>query len=89
MLNGVNINLINPNLKVKADGETDEINITLMMILGIFIGAVLGAAAIILPFLLEEATVWLILLAAAAVYFGVNACVFAFTAKKRYNRIEI
>ena len=89
VLNGVNINLINPNLKVKADGETDEINITLMMILGIFIGAVLGAAAIILPFLLEEAEVWLILLAAAAVYFGVNACVFAFTAKKRYNRIEI
>lgn len=89
VLNGVNINLGNPNLKVRADGETDEINITLMMILGIFLAALYGAAAIILPFVLDTVFVWLILLAAALVYFGVNALVFAFTAKKRYERIEI
>lgn len=89
VFNGININLVNPNLKVKADGETDEINITLMMILGIFISAILGAAAIILPFLMKELFAWLILLGAVVVYATVNALVFAFTAKKKYTRIEI
>ena len=92
VFNGFNLNLANPNLKPKANGETEEINITYMLLIGLFIAALMGACAIIYPRVdVEKGALWayLIILGAALVYAAVNILVFWFTAEKQYRQIEI
>ena len=92
VFNGFNLNLANPNLKPKANGETEEINITYMLLIGLFIAALMGACAIIYPRVdVEKGALWayLIILGAALVYAAVNILVFWFTAEKKYRQIEI
>lgn len=88
VLNGINLNLANPNLKLKASGETDEINITVMMLLGLLIAGILGAVSIITPFFLEMTYMYLILAAPVIIYSLINILVFVFTAVKKYHKIE-
>ena len=88
VLNGLNLNVANPNVKPKANGEIDEINVSFMMFIGVFISAAAGALAIILPFFWDIAWVYLLLAGVALVYAGVNLIVFILTASKRYARIE-
>lgn len=88
VLNGLNLNVANPNVKPKANGEIDEINVSFMMFIGVFISAAAGALAIILPFFWDIVWVYLLLAGVALVYAGVNLIVFILTASKRYARIE-
>ena len=88
VLNGLNLNLANPSIRVRSDGGFNEANVTLMMVIGLFLSAAVGIAAIVLPFFIAE---WLAYLAAAAVallYAGANFAVFWLTAQKKYAAVE-
>ena len=90
VFNGVNLNLVNPNLKPKANGEAEEINVTIMLVIGLIIAALFGVASIVLPRVMEnyKAVTYLIIIATAAIYSLVNVLVFWFTANKKYRKIE-
>ncbi len=89
VFNGINLNVANPNLKPKANGEPEEINITYMLLIGLAISAVLGACALILPRTSVGATAtFLIGAAVAVVYAAVNVLVFWFTVDRKYRKIE-
>lgn len=89
VLNGLNLNLANPNMKQKANGETDEINISITMLLGLFLSAILGFACIIIPFFAPMWVAYILILGLAVIYAGVNAIVFFKTCEKKYSKIEV
>lgn len=86
--NGLNLNLANPNLKLKANGEADEINITIMMVIGLVITIIVGALGLILSFMLAAWKVYLILSAIVIAYAVINVVIFIKTTEKRYAAIE-
>lgn len=86
--NGLNLNLANPNLKLKASGEADEINITVMMVIGLLISLLTGALGLILSFFLAAWKVYLILFAIVIVYAVINIVIFLLTAEDKYTAIE-
>ena len=91
VFNGINLNLANPNLKPKANGEAEEINITYMLLIGLFVAAILGACSIIFPKTPEiggTLVAYLIAVAVPFVYSVINMLVFWFTADKKYRKIE-
>ncbi len=90
VFNGINLNLANPNLKPKANGEVDEINITYMLMIGLVIAAILGACSIIFPRMesLGNIPTYLICIAIAFVYAAINLIVYWFTVNKKYKNIE-
>ncbi len=87
VFNGINLNLANPNLKYKASGEIDEINITVMMLLGFILSAIIGAGAIALPFIIDFVWTYVIVFAVVIVYLLINVLVFIFTANKKYRML--
>lgn len=89
VFNGLNLNLANPNLRLKVNGESDEINIIIMMLLGIVISALLGAGNIIAPFFLPRWAIHLITASAVLIYAGINILIFFLTADKKYRNIEL
>ncbi len=91
VFNGINLNLVNPNLKPKANGEPEEINITYMLLIGIVVAAVFGMAGILLPRIIEIGNwaTYLIIIGVAIVYSIINVLVFWFTAEKKYRKIEV
>ncbi len=91
VFNGINLNLSNPNLKPKANGEVEEINITYMLLIGFAIAAILGATTLIFPRIFEGGAAWAYgaSVGIAVVYAVVNMLVFWFGADKKYRRIEI
>ncbi len=91
VFNGINLNLANPNLKPKANGEAEEINITYMLLIGLVVAALLGALCIILPDGAGSGTTaaYLIAVAIVAFFTAVNFVVFWFTADKKYRKIEV
>ncbi len=91
VFNGVNLNLANPNLKPKANGEAEEINITYMLMIGLAVAAVLGACCLIFPKMPQGGivTAYLVALAVAFVYAAINVFVFWFTANRKYAKIEV
>ncbi len=90
VFNGINLNLVNPNLKPKANGEAEEINITYMLLIGLVIAGGLGACCIIFPKIYEngKALAYLVALSVSAVYAAVNFLVYWFTVDKKYRKIE-
>ena len=90
VFNGINLNLANPNLKPKANGEAEEINITYMLLIGLAIAAILGAISIIFPKTFENGATaaYLVSVGIAAVYTAINVLVFWFTVDKKYRKIE-
>ncbi len=91
VFNGINLNLANPNLKPKANGEAEEINITYMLLIGLVLAALLGAASIILPKAVEAsgtAIAYAVVVGTSCVYALINFLVFWFTADKKYKNIE-
>lgn len=88
VLNGLNRNLKKPNIRLRSDGEINEINITVVMLIGILISAAAGLAAIIIPFFVDISIVYMLLVALAAVYAAVHLILFLVTANGRYGLIE-
>ena len=90
VFNGININLANPNLKPKANGEAEEINITYMLMIGLLIAAAFGMCGILMPRATANGNLYayLINIGAALVYAVINFLVFWFTANKKYRKIE-
>ncbi len=90
VFNGINLNLANPNLKPKANGETEEINITYMLLIGLVIAAGLGTASIIFPRTYDRGALiaYLFCVGVGFVYALINVLVFCFTADKKYRNIE-
>ncbi len=91
VFNGINLNLANPNLKPKANGEAEEINITFMLLIGLVVAAVLGTCGIVLPRVIEKGDVLTYLVCGALVmtYAVINVLVFCFTVEEKYRRIEV
>lgn len=91
VFNGTNLNLINPNIKPKANGEPEEINVTYMLMIGFLISALFGALSLVLPKYIEAGTiiVYFVIIGIALVYALVNFLVFYFTANKKYRKIEV
>ncbi len=91
VFNGINLNLANPNLKPKANGEAEEINIIFMLMIGLAVAAVLGASSLILPKVpqIGMLAAYLVALAVAFVYAAINIAVFCFTAERKYRKIEV
>ncbi len=91
VFNGINLNLANPNLKPKANGEAEEINIAYMLMIGLFVASLLGACSLVLPKLPQGGTTMAYCAAAAVafVYAAVNFFVFRFTADRKYGKIEV
>lgn len=88
VLNGFNLNLKRPNIFKRTDGDVDETNVTVMMIIGIALSAVMGGSTIIISFSQPVWITYCILFALVAIYFAVNAAVFFATADKKYRSIE-
>ena len=88
VLNGLNLNLANPSIRVRSDGGFNEANVTLMMVIGLFLSAAVGIAAIVLPFFIVEWLAYLVAAAVALLYAGANFAVFWFTAQKKYAAVE-
>ncbi len=90
VFNGVNLNLANPNLKPKANGEPEEINITYMLLIGLVLAALMGAGSIILPKVevLGAVGTYLLAVLLAVVYSAINILVFRVTANRKYQKIE-
>ncbi len=90
VFNGINLNLANPNLKPKANGEAEEINITYMLLIGLALAALIGAGSVIFPKILENGALaaYLTSVFVALAYTAVNTLVFWFTADKKYRKIE-
>ena len=90
IFNGININLANPNLKPKANGEAEEINIAYMLIIGLFIAAIFGTFSILLPKVVDrgELYAYLIGIGLGLIYAVINFVVFWLTAKNKYRKIE-
>lgn len=88
---GINLNLVNPNLKLKANGDVEEINITYMLFIGFGLAAMLGACCLIFPRIFENGTFWAYFtaLGVSAIYMIVNFTVFWFTVNKKYEHIEM
>lgn len=90
VFNGFNLNLVNPNLKPKANGEAEEINLTFMLFIGLFISAIFGMICIILPKVsIQIEIVYILIISLCAVYALINLFVFWFTANKKYKNIEV
>ena len=89
VFNGLNLNLANPNLRIKVNGESDEINIIIMMLLGLVISALLGAGNIIAPFFMPSWAKHLITAGVVLIYAGINILIFFLTADKKYRSIEL
>ncbi len=92
VFNGINLNLANPNLKPKANGEAEEINITYMLLIGLVIAALLGASSIIFPRTMPDGGAglsFLIAIGGAFVYMLINVLVFWFTVNRKYRKIEV
>lgn len=91
VFNGINLNLANPNLKPKANGDAEEINIIFMLLIGFAIAALFGAGCILLPKSVERGKLWAYILAggAAFVYALINLVVFLTTANRKYSKIEL
>lgn len=91
VLNGINLNLSNPNLKPKANGDAEEINIIFMLLIGFVISAVFGSVGLVLPKAVEGGIRWAyyLSLGAAFVYALVNAVVFLTTANRKYKKIQV
>ena len=89
VFNGINLNLANPNLKPKANGEAEEINITYMLLIGLAVAALIGAGCIIFSKLPDgRMTAYLAAAAVAFVYAAINFLVFWFTSDCKYRKIE-
>lgn len=91
VFNGINLNLANPNLKPKANGEPEEINITFMLIIGLVIAAMYGVASFLLPKTVMQGNMWayLIIIGTSLVYAIINVVVFWFTVNRKYRKIEV
>ncbi len=90
VFNGINLNLANPSLKPKANGEAEEINIAYMLLIGLALSAVLGAIGIIFPRVFDGGKFWAYgyTIGAAALYALINFAVYWFTVDKKYGKIE-
>ncbi len=90
VFNGINLNLSNPNLKPKANGEAEEINITYMFIIGLAVSAVLGASSLVFPRVISDGGfgTYSICIAVTFVYQWINVLVYWFTVDKKYRKIE-
>ncbi len=90
VFNGINLNLANPNLKPKANGEPEEINITYMLLIGLAIAAILGTCCIILPkfSVLGRTAAYIIAAVLTFAYAFINIMIFWFTANRKYRKIE-
>ncbi len=92
VFNGANINLSNPNIKPKANGEAEEINVTYMLLIGLVISALFGGLSIIFPKMYMANGAWityLVIISIALIYALVNFLVFYFTVNKKYRKIEV
>lgn len=91
VFNGINLNLANPNLKLKANGEPEEINITFMLMIGLVIAALYGLASFLLPKTAEQGNIWayLIIIGTSLIYAILNVIIFWFTVDKKYRKIEV
>ncbi len=91
VFNGINLNLANPNLKPKANGEAEEINIIYMLLIGLVIAAILGACSVLFPKIFANGKMfaYLTAIAVTTIYAAVNFVVFWFTAEERYRKTEI
>lgn len=88
VLNGLNRNLKRPNVRLCSNGEINEINVTVMMLIGIFISAAVGLMAIILPFFINIIIVYALLFILSALYAVSHFLFFWYTAQSRYEQIE-
>lgn len=91
VFNGINLNLINPNLKPKANGEAEEINVTYMLMIGLAISAIFGLVSLLLPkiFVSGKVFAYIIVIGLGLIYAVVNFVVFWFTVNKKYRKIEV
>ncbi len=91
VFNGINLNLANPNLKPKANGEAEEINIIYMLLIGFVIAALFGVCGLLLPKSVDGGKRLAYILSAGAVllYALLNIVIFLTTANKKYRKIEI
>lgn len=88
IINGFNINVVNPSINKREHGEESQVNSSLTMVIGFSISALDGILAIVLQFFVCEAVIYLILIAISLVYAIVNIVVFHFTIDKKYSQIE-
>ncbi len=90
VFNGINLNLVNPNLKPKANGEAEEINVTIMFIIGLILASIFSVVGLVLPRVIEgyKWLTYLIIIAIAFIYSLINLLIFWFAANKRYMKIE-
>ncbi len=91
VFNGINLNLVNPNLKPKANGDAEEINVTYMLMIGLLIAGVFGVFSLLLPKIMENGSTYayIIVVAIGLVYALTNFLVFWFTVDKKYRKIEV
>lgn len=91
VFNGTNLNLVNPNIKPKANGEPEEINVTYMLMLGLLIAAVFGIISFVVPRLFAggDLVAYFVMIGIALIYALINFLVFYFTANKKYRKIEV
>lgn len=85
---GFNLNLKYVNLKTRDNGDTDETNVTILMIIGIVISAVLTTSTIFICYFCPVEYSYIPLYLTAVLLLVVNISVFFTTAEKKYFEIE-
>lgn len=88
ILNGFNLNLSNPDLALSTNGDAGQTNMNLLMLIGLLVAVLQGGVAIVLSYLIDTETVYIINSGVTVVYTGVNLLVFLLTAEKKYRNIE-
>ncbi len=88
IINGFNLNLANPDLASSTNRDAGQTNMNLLMLIGLLYAILQGGLAIILDYLGDSSTVYIINIALTVVYSAVNIVVFLLTAEKRYTNIE-
>lgn len=86
--NGFNLNLRAPNLQTSTSGEVSQTNMTMLLLIGLLLSAAEGSIAIVLSYLTDPMYAYIANAVITFVYCAVNVLVFAFTADKKYERIE-
>ena len=85
---GFNLNLKYVNLNSKSNGDVDESNVTIVMIIGIILSAILATSTIFICYFLPSRLSYIPIYLVPIICLVVSATIFGLKAEEKYYKIE-